>query len=146
MATQKNSDELLEENLQAIKDLTIEVKSLAGRLTAKEILHKRILRLGLVAVFISAIAILGLIISGYVAYENSQNARINCLNANESRRFNLDLWGYIIDSELNDDENTVRETEMIEKLRPYLEIAWRQRDCDDLSKRYAVPRPPLVVE
>lgn len=144
--TANNHTKLLGENLAATKDLTKQVKDLKDRLSAKEILHKRILRLGVVAVFISMISILGLCLSGYVLYQNSNNARINCLNANESRKFNLQLWTFIIVSEMHDNQNTIKETEMIEKLPPYLDAAWRPRDCNDLSKRYPIPDPPLPIQ
>lgn len=140
---------LLEDNLTATKDLTKEVHDLSGRFSAKEILHNRTRRLGYIAIFISLVAIVGLILSGYLIYQNSQNAqvvalnaRINCENANDSRAANKKIWTLVVESSKSDPNRTPRDVENSEAFQRYINKLYEPRDCNDLDRRYPIPDPP----
>lgn len=140
---------LFEENLAATKELTSEVHELAGRFSAKEIIHKRIRRLGIAAIIVSSISLIGLVISGYLIYQNSKNveatenvAKINCENANDSREANRKIWTLVVQTSSNDPNRTPQDIQRAQAFQDYINKLYAQRDCNDLDRRYTIPDPP----
>lgn len=77
-------------------------------------------------------------------YQNHHNAYIQCLNANESRAFNKGLWDFILGHELGDLSASQAPDEIVmsQRILPLIHWANRPRDCDNLDKKYDVPKVP----
>lgn len=142
--TQSNND-----LLEATKELKQEVHDLSGRLSAKEILHKRTRMLTLLAIAIASLCLIGLGISGYLIHENVQNAgvnlqnaKINCENANSSREANRKIWTLVVNASANDPNRTPQDIQNAQAFQHYINVLYQPRDCNDLDRRYPVPDPP----
>lgn len=131
------------ELLTATLELSKEVRDLSGRLSAKELLHKRTRMLTIVAIFIATVGVAGLTVSGYAIVQNANNAKTNCLNANQTREAQANIWGFVYESNKSDPETTERDRQAIERLEKYTNDVFAQRDCNDLSKKYELPPAPV---
>lgn len=134
------------ELLQATLGLTQEVHDLSGRLSAKELLQKRTRMLTFVAIFIAVFSIIGTVAAFTSIYQNAQNAKTTCLNANQTREAQSNIWDFVYESNKSDPELTERDRQAIVRLQQYTDKVFAQRDCDDLSKKYDLPPPPVPPE
>lgn len=142
--------------LQATRELAHKVDDLSHRLTAKEILHKRTLRLTVATFALAVLSSIGVGVSLYavnglnhVTTLNEKNAIIACKNANDSREANRILWLTILDASRNDpspDEPRTAEDERISReFEVWINKLYAPRDCYNLSKRYPLPDPPNLI-
>lgn len=134
------------ELLKATLGLTQEVRDLSGRLSAKELLHKRTRMLTFVAIFIGVFSIIGTSAAFTSIYQNAKNAKTTCLNSNQIREAQSKIWGFVYESNKSDPETTEHDRQAIERLEKYTNEVFAQRDCNDLSKKYKLPPPPVPPE
>jgi hypothetical protein len=145
-----SGNELLE-TLQGLRhdvvDLTGQVETLTGRLSAKEILAKRTHNLTVLA--LGAIVLVGVAI-GLEAVQVAHNghvATVNCQNANESRKANRELWRFIIEAKVGDPDTPVADVRRAQVFGQWVygtEGLYRGHDCNDLTRKYPVPPPPKL--
>lgn len=144
-------DRRLEENLTlseethrlsvANEERTTETQELA-KVNKKLVRSNR--RLVKWAIGLSVVCLLCAIGTGALAVSNWRNAKVQCLNANESRKAQLAVWDFVLGWELADssEAQAPAETEMSRIILPYMHKIWAQRDCDNLDKEYDLPPAP----
>lgn len=96
------------------------------------------------ALGLAALCLVSIAGTGYVVLENRENDKVQCMNANESRKAQIAVWDYVLGYELADgsEAQAPAETEMSKTILPYMHKIWAQRDCDNLDKQYILPDPP----
>jgi hypothetical protein len=101
-----------------------------------------------IVAIIASFIVVGIGVQAYLYQQAEQDdARTACLNANEARQANLSLWTYILDlSAANREEKpTPAEQQQIDEFKNWVGDLYAPRDCDDLSKRYKIPPPPILT-
>lgn len=77
--------------------------------------------------------------------EAQSNAVTSCENANETRKANRALWGFVIDLSLAGNKDaTPQEIAYLGQVREWVNKVYQDRDCGDLSKSYPLPPPPSI--
>lgn len=74
---------------------------------------------------------------------NQTNAVINCQNANESRQASLSLWTFLLDSTA-DPKATPQQKADVAAVLHWIGKLYAPRDCEDLSRKYPIPPPPVI--
>lgn len=77
---------------------------------------------------------------------NERALYTNCVNNNERSKAVLDGWHFILGYELADEDNNPAETEMSKLILPYFDEIYAPRDCNNLSKKYDLPKVPEIPE
>lgn len=132
------------ELLQATETLTNEVHKLADRLSAKEVLHRRTRMLTIIAVIIGVLSAIGVGFAGYAVHQNDQNAKTGCVNANQVREAQRNIWNFLFAAtDPNDPEVTEEDKILLDRLETYINKVFAERDCDNLGKKYNLPPAPI---
>jgi hypothetical protein len=142
-----------EDMLQAVNRLSNKVSALTAKvdISAQQVRRTRLLTIaGFVVVALA-------IIFGSVQYNrvsniaesnssltqaNTENAKQGCLNANESRAASLALWTTVLSyvKQTADPYTSVQ----LDRLLAWIGLLYQPRDCDDLSRKYTIPPPPVL--
>lgn len=76
---------------------------------------------------------------------NSRNAITGCVNANETREASRTLWNFVLDLSLtNNEDATPEEVDYLGEFRDWIGQVYKERDCDDLGRKYPIPPPPSL--
>lgn len=139
----------LEDVNESVKDLKGELHDFRGTFTAKEILNRRTRILTFVNMVVGAVSVVSLVICGYLISQNLKNvknteavAKINCENANDSRKANRQIWTLVVDASSQDPNRTPNDVRNSQKFQAFIDKLYAPRDCNDLSRRYPIPNPP----
>ncbi len=78
--------------------------------------------------------------------DNEANAKTSCENANESRQASRTLWNFVLDLALAGNQASAAEVAYFAEIREWIGQVYRERDCDDLSRKYPIPPPPILAQ
>lgn len=138
----------IEKNTATTKQLTERVETLAERSGVSEVITRRTrIQTFWIAGLVGAFFLLSCVFGWYMwrkAEENHANAYTQCVNNNESRKFQIDMWDYILGHELGDTSKAQAPDEIVmsEEILPKIHYGYRPRDCDHLEKKYDMPEIP----
>lgn len=127
----------IEALLDATERLSANVETLSNNISVQALQTRRLRRI--------ALAVLGVFILvggvGYYAVNENHDSQVtNCQNANETREANRLLWNYVLT--LAGSNANPANARNLTKIKDWVDVLYRERDCSDLSREYKQPDPP----